>query len=130
MSDAAGQSDTTDRWAVQLVIPAATRFLHLVRLTAAGAAAEAGLDAEEVEDVKIAVDELCSITIAASVPHDVLTIDFVADRGRLRIVATAPGAGAMAVDEMGQAILGATVDTFDLDAGGRGGFQLTKSRRG
>ena len=38
---------TSNRWRVKLETPASTQYLHIVRLTAAGAAAEAGLDTEE-----------------------------------------------------------------------------------
>jgi len=120
----------TDRWRVRLDVPAETRHLHIVRLTTAAAAAEAGLDAEEVEDVKIAVDELCSIAMAATTATDeVLSLEFVAVDGELRIEATIPSAEGMELDDMARAILGATVDTFAFGGGGRGGFQLTKSRR-
>lgn len=121
---------TTDHWRVTLAVPAATDFLHIVRLTAAGAAAEAGLDAEEVEDVKIAVDELCSVAIAASGGDGLLSLVFVAAEGGLRVEATIPMAAPMEVDEMGQAILGATVDGFAFGDRENGGFHLTKSHRG
>lgn len=121
---------TNDHWQVKLDVPAATRFLHIVRLTAAGAAAEAGLDAEEVEDIKIAVDELCSVAIAASTEERVLSLEFVAADGGLRVEATIPATGAVEVDEMGQAIINATVDSFTWDVGDPGGFHLAKIHRG
>ena len=48
---------------VQLSIPAAPRYLRLARLTAAGIAGELGYTNESVEDVRVAVDELCSAII-------------------------------------------------------------------
>ncbi len=121
---------STDSWRVQLELPADTRFLHVVRLTAAGAAAEAGLDAEEVEDVKIAVDELTSVAIAAASPGADLRLRFTAQPGSLRIDGTVPTSDPLAVDEMGEAILSATVDRHTCDAGTPGGFELVKSHRG
>ena len=121
---------TTDHWRVRLDLPAENRYLHIVRLTAAGAAAEAGLDAEEVEDVKIAVDELCSVAIAAANEGALLSIEFVAVDGGLQVEATIPTSAAIEIDEMGQAILGATVDAFAYDDRDPGGFHLTKSHRG
>lgn len=120
----------TDHWRVKLDVPAATRYLHIVRLTAAGAAAEAGLDAEEVEDIKIAVDELCSLAIAASAEDRVLSLEFVAADGALHVEAAIPTSGPIDVDEMGTAIIEATVDTFAWNAGEPGGFHLAKSHRG
>ncbi|MEL7209054.1 MAG: ATP-binding protein [Actinomycetota bacterium] len=121
---------TTDQWTVRLDVPADNRFLHIVRLTAAGAASEAGLDAAEVEDVKIAVDELCSIAMATADPSAVITLQFVAAAGRLQVEASVPTTHELTVDAMGQAILDATVDTFDCHRRDPGGFHLVKSHRG
>jgi hypothetical protein len=44
---------------VYLVVPPSSSFLRTLRLTAADAAERSGLDCEEVEDFRIAVDELC-----------------------------------------------------------------------
>ena len=44
---------------VRLVVPAAAEYLRLVRLTAAGMASRLGFTFDEVEDLRIAVDELC-----------------------------------------------------------------------
>lgn len=120
----------TDHWRVKLDVPAATRYLHIVRLTAAGAATEAGLDAGEVEDIKIAVDELCSVAIAASTEDQVLSLQFIATDDGLQVEATIPTSDAMEVDEMGQAIISATVDAFTWTVGDPGGFHLAKSHRG
>lgn len=119
-----------DQWRVKLDLPAESRYLHIVRLTAAGAAVEAGLDAEEVEDVKIAVDELCSVAVAAANGGALLSIEFVAVDGGLQVEATIPTSATIELDEMGRAILGATVDAFACDDRHPGGFHLTKSHRG
>ncbi|MBA2438406.1 MAG: anti-sigma B factor RsbW, partial [Acidimicrobiia bacterium] len=44
---------------VRLVMPATPELLRVARLTAAGLASRLGFSFDEVEDVKIAVDELC-----------------------------------------------------------------------
>ena len=91
----------------------------------------AGLDAAEVEDVKIAVDELCSLAIGTAAATDQLVIEFAATADGLRVEATLPDGEEPEIDELGRAILDATVDAieFDPDALG-GGFRLTKHRRG
>ncbi len=121
---------TDHEWRVRLEVPADTRHLHIVRLTAAGAAAEAGLSAEEVEDVKIAVDELCSILIAASGDDDHIGLTFEAVAGSLVVEATAPSGGVMEIDELARTILDATVDELTVGAeAASGGFRLTKHGR-
>ena len=44
---------------VGLSIPSGADLLVLARLTAATVASRAGFDVEEVEDLRLAVDELC-----------------------------------------------------------------------
>lgn len=44
---------------VELSIPALPEMLSLPRLTAAAVAARAGFDVEEVEDIRLAIEELC-----------------------------------------------------------------------
>ena len=51
---------------VHLVIPPSSRFLRTARLVAADAAERAGCDVEEIEDFRIAVDELCHLLMAAT----------------------------------------------------------------
>lgn len=46
--------------AVELSIPAKAELLSLARLTVAAVAARADFDFEEIEDLRLALDELCS----------------------------------------------------------------------
>jgi len=120
-----------DSWRVRLELPAENRYLHIVRLTASGAAAEAGLDAAEVEDVKIAVDELCSVFIAAASAEDQLVVDFTSGRAGLNVVVHVPAGEEPEIDELGQAIIAATVDSIEFEPAANGGeYRLTKSHRG
>jgi serine/threonine-protein kinase RsbW len=48
---------------IELVLPADTRLVRVARLVASGVATAAGFDVEQVEDLRIAVDELCSALI-------------------------------------------------------------------
>lgn len=48
---------------IEMKVPCDPRFLSVVRLTVAGAAARAGLGVNEVEDVKVAVSEACTNVI-------------------------------------------------------------------
>ncbi|MCK4176588.1 ATP-binding protein [Aciditerrimonas ferrireducens] len=50
--------DPTDR--VVLVLPPRPELLAVARLAAAAVASQAGLSLEEIEDLRLAVDELCS----------------------------------------------------------------------
>jgi hypothetical protein len=48
------------REVVELVLPGTTSVIRLARLLASGVAAQAGLDVDAVDDVRIGVDELCT----------------------------------------------------------------------
>lgn len=49
-----------DRDTIEMKIPCDSRFLSIVRLTVAGAAARAGLAVNEVDDLKVATSEACT----------------------------------------------------------------------
>ena len=51
---------------VQLTFPPYAEYLRTVRLVAADAAGRAGLDVDEVEDFRIAVDELCHLLMSGT----------------------------------------------------------------
>ena len=52
--------------AVRLSVPAALEFVRIVRLTGSGVASRLGFDVEEIENLRVALDELASMTIEAS----------------------------------------------------------------
>ena len=52
--------------AVTLSFPADAEYLRLARLAAADAASRAGFDVDEVEDFRIAVDELCHLLMGGT----------------------------------------------------------------
>jgi anti-sigma regulatory factor (Ser/Thr protein kinase) len=51
---------------VRLTIPAALEYVRIVRLTASGVASRLGFDIEEIEDLRVAVDELTSLVVEAA----------------------------------------------------------------
>ena len=57
---------------IELVLPADTRLVRLARLVASGVATAAGFDVEEVEDFRIAVDEMCAALIEAGIGRPLL----------------------------------------------------------
>lgn len=82
-------SDDSER-SVQLVLPPDTRLVRLARLLTSGVAASAGFDVEEVEDLRIAVDEVCASLIerGGTAP---LRLRFVPDDGSVLIEITRAG---------------------------------------
>jgi serine/threonine-protein kinase RsbW len=70
---------------VVLVLPADTQHLRLARLMAAGVAAPAGLGIDDVDDLRIAVDELCTTLLEASGGDGPLTVMFEYDEGQVTV---------------------------------------------
>ncbi|HVE46772.1 MAG TPA: ATP-binding protein [Acidimicrobiales bacterium] len=50
---------------VRLAVPATPEFLRLARVTASGLASRLGFTFDEVEDLRLAIDELCFILIGS-----------------------------------------------------------------
>jgi serine/threonine-protein kinase RsbW len=120
---------------VRLVVPAAPEYLRLVRLTAAGLASRLGFTFDEVEDLRIAVDELCfhllgddggdpsgdarTMDLTYSAGDDCITIT-----GRTGLTGAAPEPS-----ELSEQILDALVDEHDVgSADGMITFRLKKQR--
>jgi len=121
--------------AVTLSIPASTDRVRLARVLAATLADEAGFDYDEVEDVRIAVDELCFALLEAA--PTVGTLEITAERlpGELRIEGSCafsseptPSADE-GNSELTAQILSTVVDEYDVSFNGTTGrFRLRKSR--
>ena len=123
----------TDADEVRLVVPARPEFLRLARVTAAGLAGRLGFGYDEVEDLRLAVDELCfalagpqgregSVELLYLLAPDRLTIEV---RGRFP-----DGAPASGFSNLSEVILGALVDEHGMSSSPSGpGLHLTKRRR-
>ncbi len=102
---------------IRLSVPASLEFVRIVRLTASGVASRLGFDVEEIEDLRVAVDELASIVIEAAEGGE-LAVLFAVQDATLRIegeVTLASGVGDDGlVDELTAQILAAVVDGWEL----------------
>jgi serine/threonine-protein kinase RsbW len=114
---------------VRLYVPAASEYTRVIRLTVSGVASRLGFDVNEIEDLRIAVDELANAVIAAG-PTGELAIAIWSNGSQLRIEGSTPLANGAtpAVDHLTAQILKAVVDEYTLQADdGAGTF--TCSRR-
>jgi serine/threonine-protein kinase RsbW len=121
---------------VRLVVPAAAEYLRLVRLTAAGMASRLGFTFDEVEDLRIAVDELCFHLLGDMEDEDPSadprTMDLVYSAGPDFITITGRTGLSGAVpepSELSEQILDALVDEHELSGtNGTVTFRLKKQR--
>jgi len=119
---------------VRLEVPASPEFLRVARMMAAGVASRLGFTLEEVDDLRIAIDELCFCLVGRNGRPGTVALRYVMSSEGL----TVEGAGRFgdgASDEprlspMSLHILKAVTDECTVDAGPDGPtFQLFKRRR-
>ena len=101
---------------ITLTVPASLDYVRIVRLTTSGVASRLGFDIEDIEDLRVAVDELASIVIEHAAPEDLQVVFKVRD-GTLHIEGRAPvgkHAGEPSVEELTAQILAAVVDDYEV----------------
>jgi serine/threonine-protein kinase RsbW len=108
---------------VELTIPVQSDLVVLARLIAATVASRAGFNVEEVEDLRLAVDELC-VSIANGSEAGRLNLTFTSDDGHVEVVGVMdePGSAPAATEGYGERdlsllILDALVDEHGEENG-------------
>jgi serine/threonine-protein kinase RsbW len=100
---------------IRLEIPAAPEYLRLARLAVADVGARAGWSYEDIDDLRIAVDELC-YAIGAGAEHGRLTLTYRVDGQQIEVLGRGEETTPLAAPgELARAIIAAVVDEFDLD---------------
>lgn len=116
--------------AVRLTVPAALEYVRIVRLTGSGVASRLGFDVEEIENFRVALDELASMAIEAANAGE-LEVSFFTTDSELRVVGRAPVADGVdvGVDALTAQILKAVIDDYELGtADGRVQFSCVTRR--
>jgi len=116
-----GRSPADER--VELRIPAASKYLRLARLTVAGFAGDLGFDMQSIEDLRIAVDELCAAAIDGVDASCQLGLTYSLSDGRVRVDGQLSGSHLPEPElhRVARELLGIVADGYDLQAvdGGR-----------
>jgi len=113
---------------IRLVVPAAPEFARLARLTVAGLATRIGFSYDEVEDLRIAVGEACSLLVGGTNELGSIDLVFKVRPGSLDITVSGEHSGdprQTADAGLSRQILEAVVDSFDLHPTG---VHLSKRR--
>lgn len=116
---------------VRIVIPAHNRFLRVARLTAAGIAGDLGFGLQDLDDVRVAVDELCAVIIHDVDPNAEIELRYVIGEDHLEISGrcTHPGPEPE-LDVVAAELLRMTTDEYQVDADGSGrSFRMVRRRR-
>ena len=116
---------------VRLIIPARARYLRLARLTAAGLAGEAGFSLDDIEDLRVAVDEVCAVLVEGA-PDDVqLELVYTVEADSLVVEGSCPNPGAVPeLHPVARELLAMTADDYAVySVGDVMSFRLLKRSR-
>jgi serine/threonine-protein kinase RsbW len=100
---------------VRLSVPAALEYVRIIRLTGSGVASRLAFDVEEIENLRVAIDELASMAIEAA-DSGTLDITFTTEEHELRIEgrAKAKASAEVGIDALTGQILKAVIDDYEL----------------
>jgi anti-sigma regulatory factor (Ser/Thr protein kinase) len=102
---------------VRLTVPAGPEYVRLARVTASGLASRMGFSYNDIEDLRLAVDELCHAVIGPAGRPGVLDLRFVVEDDGLCVEGAGhfdPGGPPPGLSELARQILAALVDEHDV----------------
>jgi serine/threonine-protein kinase RsbW len=117
---------------VRLAIPAAPEFLRLARLAAADVASRVGFSFEDIEDLRIGVDELCHLLMAPGTEGEELQLTFTLTADAVTVEGSGPPRSpsdpVVVQTQLSKQIVAAVVTEHEVTRGSNGasGFRLRK----
>ena len=107
---------------IRMTIPAVLAFVRVPRVAIAGLATRSGFSYDEVEDLRLAIGEVCQVLLDGADRDGTLTIDFTVDRGRIGVEVSSDGPAGRADgagERLAEQILQATVGSIEVTDDGR-----------
>lgn len=109
---------------VRLQLPASSRFIAAARLVAAFLGAEAGLTVDDLDDLRLGVDELLSTLVEGADPTARVELSFGLGSDAVTVAGRVePATAHVELDELTRRIIAAVTDDYEL---GPMSFRLTK----
>jgi serine/threonine-protein kinase RsbW len=101
---------------VSVNVPADVSYVSTLRLTTASLAARCGLTVDDIEDLRLAVDEACALLLPHAIPGTTLDTRFRLSAGELAVDATVVSVDGADPDRSGFAwtVLGALASDVDV----------------
>jgi serine/threonine-protein kinase RsbW len=101
---------------VEVRIPATVSYVSTLRLTAASLAARCDLTIDDIEDLRLAVDEACALLLPHAAPASTVEARFELSEGRLVVDTSVRARGDGEPDREGFAwtVLGALASSVDV----------------
>jgi hypothetical protein len=116
---------------VRLAVPARPEFVGLARVTAAGLASRLGFTFDQVEDLRLAIDEMCFGLTGSKGRDGILELRFLLSPEGLTVQGKGSFSppGPVHLSELSKVILDALVDEHSISDGADGPrFRLMKKR--
>ncbi|MGK2929745.1 MAG: ATP-binding protein [Acidimicrobiales bacterium] len=107
---------------IRLTIPAVLAFVRLPRVAIAGLATRAGFSYDEVEDLRLAIGEVCQVLLDGANRDGTLTIAFTVERGKMEVEVVSDGPAGRndgTGERLAEQILKATVGRVEVTEDGR-----------
>jgi serine/threonine-protein kinase RsbW len=115
---------------IRVIIPAQSRFLRIARLTAAGVAGDLGFGLQDIEDLRVAIDEMSAVLIDGADPSLELELVYRIDGSDLEVEGRCAQFGdAPELHPVARELLAMTADEFSVESDAEGRrFRLIKRR--
>ncbi len=113
---------------IRLTLPAQADYARVARLAVAGLATRLDYTYDEVEDLRIAVGEVCSLLLDGSGGQLTFRLSLAADELRVQ-ASRSPEGQPLVVTDLSRQILAAVVDDADIDPH-HATVRVVKRRRG
>lgn len=118
--------------AVELRLPADGAYLSVLRTATAGLAARLDFTLDEIEDLRIAVDEACALLLPDALPDAHLNCSFTLSPGSLAVTVTVPSRTGRVPrrNTFAWTVLTALAGEVDASAGDDGLVSVTLRKQG
>lgn len=117
---------------VEIRLPADANFVSIARLVAAGLGARAELTVDDVEDLRLAVDEACALLLPHATDAGALELRFTVEAGQVSAAVRVAAAATAEVDPTGfpwTVLCALASDVTVTNTGGRLQIELTRRRQ-
>jgi serine/threonine-protein kinase RsbW len=119
LSNSTDDASTLDGDSVEVQVPADVAYVATLRLMAASLAARCDLTIDDIEDLRLAVDEACALLLPHAAPDARLEATFALRPGALSVTASVASAGGQATPDRGGfawSVLSALASEVDVEA--------------
>lgn len=107
---------------IRMTIPAVLAYARLPRVAIAGLATRSGFSYDEVEDLRLAIGEVCQVLLDGADRDGTLTVSFTIERGRMGVEVSADGPAGRndgAGEKLSGQLIEATVGAVEVGDDGR-----------